>query len=255
MFFTRLTDENDSSGSTNCTINCTTEHCGGIFFGGVLILAGVAFILAHLGRLPAGFTSAWQLWPALLVWGGICNLATIRHGGSLAWGLGLVGAGGALLASKAGIIALSWSLIWPALLIFAGIMVVWGTFFHKSKKWHTFSKDIHTGRFETSIVMGAREDSVTSREFEGGYIHCVMGGIELDMREAEILGNEAVLDVKVVMGGIELFVPPHWEVVSRCTPMLGGVENKTRSTAGSETPTKRLIINGAVIMGGIEIRL
>ncbi len=252
-------NENKTQYNTTCTVHCSSdERCGGVFMGGAFILAGTAFLLDRLGYLPVEVDSVWSLWPALLVWGGLVNFLLWGRGGSPGWGLGLTAAGALLLADNLGTVDLRWGLIWPALIIAAGVAIVWGTFFHKKSSHGKEKGEISAGRFETNIVMGAREDTVTSREFEGGSISCAMGGLELDLRGAELLGEEATLDVKVVMSGVTLFVPPHWEIVSRCTPVLGGVENKARrpgAPAVEGLPVKRLVITGSIVMGGLEIRL
>jgi len=253
-------EENSQNGyKTTCMVTHSgDERCGGVFMGGAFILAGTAFLVEHLGYLPAGVSSAWSLWPALLVWGGLVNFLLLGRGGSPGWGVGLLAAGALLGADKLGYVELQWGLLWPALIIFAGLAIVWGTFFHKKKARQKDGQEIESGRFETDIVMGAREDTVSSRQFEGGRISCVMGGLELDLRDAEIQGEEAVLDVKLIMGGIELYVPPHWEIVSRCSPVLGEIENKARKGASLREdghPVKRLVIQGTIVMGGMEIRL
>ena len=51
-----------------------------------------------------------------------------------------------------------------------------------------------------------------------------MGGCEIDLRHASIDG-EAVIDIFALWGGVELRVPPDWTVVSRVTPILGGVDD------------------------------
>jgi hypothetical protein len=253
------TKNGNTTFTTTCGVTCGgDERTGGVFMGGAFILAGTAFLLQHLGHLPPGITSAWSLWPALLVWGGLVNFLLLGRGGSLCWGVGLLAAGALFGAEKLGYVDVRWGLLWPALIIFAGLAIVWGTFFHKKAPHKKDKGEIDAGRFETNIVMGGREDTVTSREFEGGSISCVMGGLELDLRGAEIKGEEAVLDVKLIMGGIELFVPPHWEIVSRCSPVLGEIENKARKAVAPREegrPVKRLVIQGTVVMGGMEIHL
>ncbi|MBU1242144.1 cell wall-active antibiotics response protein [Myxococcota bacterium] len=248
-----------STFTTTCVMNSSgDERCGGVFMGGAFILAGTAFLIEHLGYLPDGIASAWSLWPALLIWGGVVNFLLLGRGGHIGWGVGLLAAGALLGADKLGYVELQWGLLWPALIIAAGLAIVWGTFFSSKKHHKKDGQRIEAGRFETNIVMGGREDTVTSREFEGGAISCVMGSLELDLRDAEIRGEEAVLDVKVIMSGVQLLVPPHWEIVSRCSPVLGEIENKARKAAVPRQdgrPVKRLVIQGTIIMGGMEIRL
>jgi hypothetical protein len=52
-------------------------------------------------------------------------------------------------------------------------------------------------------------------------------------------------------GGIVLRVPPDWSVVVTGMPILGGIEDKSVPPMAQ---SKRLVIDGYVIMGGIEIK-
>jgi predicted membrane protein len=91
---------------------------------------------------------------------------------------------------------------------------------------------------------------VTSKSFKGGEINAFMGGCELDLRDADIEG-EVEINVFALMGGIQIAVPPDWNVNARVTPFMGGMEDKTRSSERS--PDKRLTLSGFVMMGGIEV--
>jgi predicted membrane protein len=88
-----------------------------------------------------------------------------------------------------------------------------------------------------------------SQEFAGGEINAVMGAVEIDLRQAAIAA-EAVLHLSVIMGGVEIRVPREWSVSVNGTPVLGGIEDKTSPPMA---PGKRLVIEGSVIMGGVEI--
>jgi predicted membrane protein len=77
-----------------------------------------------------------------------------------------------------------------------------------------------------------------------------MGGCELDLRHASIQG-EAVLNVFAMWGGIEIKVPEDWVVSMQGTPILGGFSEKTMV---SKDTSKRLVIRGYAIMGGVEVR-
>ena len=91
-----------------------------------------------------------------------------------------------------------------------------------------------------------------SRDFRGGDLTAIMGGCDIDLREASIAGGEAVLEVFAMWGGITLRVPETWTVVNKVLPVLGGVDQKTR-TSGAAVP-QTLVVRGAVLMGGVEIR-
>ena len=97
--------------------------------------------------------------------------------------------------------------------------------------------------------------------FRGGDITAIMGGGQLDLRLATIPpGEEAILDIVAVMGGVEILVPSNWEISTPIFPFMGGVEDKrfpplqtdpngVRSEAGG-----RLVLRGLVMMGGVHIK-
>jgi len=90
-----------------------------------------------------------------------------------------------------------------------------------------------------------------SKTFHGGDLTAVLGGCEIDLRQASIEG-EAIIDVFAMWGGIEIRVPENWSVSGRVTPILGGYEDKTRPAR--DATAQRLVVRGFVIMGGVEIK-
>jgi hypothetical protein len=104
--------------------------------------------------------------------------------------------------------------------------------------------------FDDTAILSGVTRKVSSSTFRHGEAEAFLGGVNLDLRDAMIEGDEARLDVIAIMGGVEIRVPQTWTVDSRVVPVLGGVENRTRSM----NPTKRLVIEGTVLMGGLNIR-
>jgi hypothetical protein len=88
--------------------------------------------------------------------------------------------------------------------------------------------------------------------FRGAEMTAFMGGCELDLRDALMSSGElAVVDLFVIMGGVNIFVPPNWTVSLEVVPLLGGVHDKTRSVPSN--PAQHLLVRGTVVMGGVEI--
>jgi hypothetical protein len=100
-------------------------------------------------------------------------------------------------------------------------------------------------------IMAGFERSNNSQNFRGGDLTAVMGGCEIDLRQAS-LRAPASIDVFVMWGGIELRVPEDWTVELRGTPLLAGFVDKTRQPPMPSE--KRLIIRGVALMGGVEIK-
>jgi hypothetical protein len=102
-----------------------------------------------------------------------------------------------------------------------------------------------------TALLGGVSRGNNSAAFRGGELTAMMGGCEIDLRHASIDG-EAVIDIFALWGGVELRVPPDWTVVSKVTPILGGVDDKTRPPQGASR--HRLVLRGFVVMAGVEIK-
>jgi hypothetical protein len=112
---------------------------------------------------------------------------------------------------------------------------------------------VDTDRYiRAAALLGGVKRRCASRDFRGGDATAVMGGCEIDLREAKIASGEAVLDVFALWGGIDLKVPPDWAVVVRGTPILGAIEDET--TAAGVPKRVTLVIKGFVIMGGVGVK-
>jgi hypothetical protein len=110
-----------------------------------------------------------------------------------------------------------------------------------------------------AVWSSVRRASVAS-PFRGGDVTAIMGGGQLDLRLATIPpGEEAVLDIVAVMGGVEILVPSNWEVSTPIFPFMGGVEDKRFPPLHTDPnavrkESGRLVLRGLVMMGGVHIK-
>lgn len=82
---------------------------------------------------------------------------------------------------------------------------------------------------------------------------CVMGGAELDLREAELEDLDSTITVVAVMGGAEITVPEGVDVDVGGFAFMGGKEFRPGKTAPpASAPSVR--IKAYAFMGGIEVR-
>jgi hypothetical protein len=80
----------------------------------------------------------------------------------------------------------------------------------------------------------------------------IMGGDEIDLREAEIEGDEVVINTFSLMGGPTIYVPDTIEVEISGPAIMGG--NEERGSTGQPRPGAPLIrIRSVAIMGGVEL--
>jgi hypothetical protein len=123
-----------------------------------------------------------------------------------------------------------------------------GAFVNSSNNSNYTSEDY----IDTTSIFGGVHKKVVSKNFKGGDIVTFLGGSEIDLSQAEIVGT-ARLDVTQVMGGTKIIVPAHWEVRSEVTALFAGFEDKRQQPA-MVNPDKVLIIDGTSIFGGIELK-
>jgi hypothetical protein len=213
---------------------------GRLFFGILVIAAGVVLLLDNAGTLDAGeFFATW--WPAVLILAGVLTLAANpRH-----WPVALIIAavGTAFLLSNLGIVDIG-DFIIPAALILVGFLVIFG---------RGLGSRTETGDKVNSFnVFSGSEIASHSNEFQGGSISAIFGGAEVDLRDA-VPTPDAQLDVFTAFGGVEVRVPDGWQVEVKGLPLFGGIENATAKEAVAPN-APRLSISATVLFGGLEIK-
>ncbi len=85
------------------------------------------------------------------------------------------------------------------------------------------------------------------------YAVAVMGGLELDFREARFPPGETQVTVFSLMGGADIIVPPGLPVRSNVVAIMGGFEQVDQAPDNLPPDTPRLKINGFVMMGGVDM--
>lgn len=217
---------------------------GRVIIGGLLIFFGVIFTLDNLGVFDAG--DIFDYWPMILVAVGLLKVLQPREEGQRAFGIVLIAIGAFLQLQM--LAYTPW--VWPVLLLVAGAFLVWRSLGRKVE-----GEPVRAREAADLAVMGGVNRVVDSRDYRGGEATAVMGAVELDLRGSTIVTSPAILDVFALWGGIEITVPPEWKVEVRGVPILGGFENKARSTVqGGGVPEQLLVVRGTALMGGVEIK-
>ena len=145
--------------------------------------------------------------------------------------------------------------LWPLLLVGVGIAIFAKHLFPKKYNEFTCLNKITDLDIinENNIMAGSSKKFVT-KNFKGGNVTCIMGGSEINFTEAD-LQNNSVLEVFVLMGGIEMRIPKEWNVKMEVFPLMGGVEDQiTKFPDNVVESDKLLILKGWIIMGGVEIK-
>jgi len=82
----------------------------------------------------------------------------------------------------------------------------------------------------------------------------IMGGANLDLREARFAAKEVVLTVNAVMGGAEIIVNPHTHVIMEGTGIMGGYSGPSgRTPAELDDSSVTVRVRGVAIWGGVSV--
>lgn len=227
----------------------------GLWPGLVLVLIGTVVLLDHMGILSVD--RLWKFWPVLLIAIGVSKLIEPCN---RAVGAGFTLVGALLLSNNLGYTRLSWWDIWPIALICAGVMLIWTRFemprMPKMPSMPNMSSS-GTNTINELALFGGVERRITIGNFTGGTASATFGGIELDFRSADIEGEQAVLYVEAVFGGIEVTVPDRWTVAYEGQSIFGAYNDETRPPL-PEVPgaalRKRLVLRGRAVFGGITVK-
>jgi hypothetical protein len=82
----------------------------------------------------------------------------------------------------------------------------------------------------------------------------VLGGADLDFRDAELPGGEMTLRAVCVLGGVTVIVPPEMHVTDLGVAILGGRETPGDSPESARPGAPVLRITGVSILGGVEVQ-
>ncbi|MEV6110437.1 DUF1707 domain-containing protein [Streptomyces sp. NPDC051940] len=80
----------------------------------------------------------------------------------------------------------------------------------------------------------------------------VMGGGEIDLRDADFEAPEVEIRVVAVMGGVNIVVPPEIEVEVRGLGIMGGFDQSHTGTRGAPG-APRVVVTGFAFWGGVGV--
>ena len=234
-------------------------------------MLGGAVILADRILAQGGVkTPPWLLsWPMILILIGMVN--GFRHGfRNLTWAILLLV--GAIFLANEIVPSLSLDLYaWPISVIGIGLILILGTRLRgrgtlpgNASSWpgprvpgnpppvggEAPERDDF---FSTTAVFGGVIKKLYTTRFLGGSVTNFMGGSQIDMAQCDLTGP-AQITITQIFGATKLILPPHWTVKSEIMILFGGVDDKRDVLLATPDPGKVLVLKGATIFGGIEIR-
>ena len=218
------------------------------FFGVTIVALGGVLLLRNLEIIKFdSWNVFWgTVWAAGLVLAGLVTIVSSRQLLTRAWGLLLMAAGVSIGLNAYGVIDVSiWKLFWPVVLIAVGLMMVFSIGSANRKRAEESGTDNNE---KVAIFYG--EQSRVRGDYTGGSATAIFGGVDLDLRQANIKDG-AIIDVFTFCGGININLPDDVIVKNEVRGVLGGSDDKTMSKPSAK---KTIYLRGECVLGGLEIK-
>jgi predicted membrane protein len=133
------------------------------------------------------------------------------------------------------------------------LVVIAGAVGQRMSRRLTFG-DESSDEFRLAAIVGGKEFTSRAGALRSASLLAVVGGVEIDMREATLDAEGATLEVTAVLGGVEVTLPPDWRVRVEKHGSLGGVDVKLTDSAERPESAPTLNVVTRAWLGGIEIK-
>jgi hypothetical protein len=85
-------------------------------------------------------------------------------------------------------------------------------------------------------------------------VRAIMGGAQLDFRDARLGLGVTTVEITAVMGGVDIIVPPELAVEIDGTAIFGGFAHMERAPRDPDPNKPVLRVTGFAFMGGVSVR-
>jgi predicted membrane protein len=219
--------------------------------GAILVIVGLFLVMRNTGIFPDFIDHVVFSWPMLLV---AIGLVMTLGASEKTSGVIVMAVGGFFLIPMIFRETFhAYNLFWPSIFIIIGVIFI----FTRRHGWNSVtSKGIIGDDYIDYVnVFSGGERQIVSENFRGGRVSAVFGGMELDLTKAKLAPGRNELEIACVFGGATLIVPDDWFISIEVTPVLGGFSDSRKLSPGRTVDsTKQLVIKGAVVFGGGEIK-
>ena len=113
--------------------------------------------------------------------------------------------------------------------------------------------DEESDEFRVAAFGDGKELRSHAASLRAGSAMAVMGGADIDLTDATLDPSGATLDVTAVLGGVQVTVPPDWEVRVQSRGAMGGVDTHLTDPDDVPAGAPALQLTTNTWLGGVEI--
>jgi predicted membrane protein len=180
-----------------------------LLIGALLVLLGALYLLSNIGLLRG--VDVWGIvWGAFWMWLGAVVVGPRGRGvgaGRLTVGLALVVVGVVSVANSIGLINFSvgylFSLFWPLILVSLGLAIL----LDANRRASTVAAPSSPERIEHDMILGDLKLNQAGWQLRNVRASTIIGDIEIDLVKARIPDGETTIDLRAVIGDIDIRAP------------------------------------------------
>jgi predicted membrane protein len=113
--------------------------------------------------------------------------------------------------------------------------------------------DDESDEFRIATIIGGEEFDSRAAGLRAASVFALIGGAQVDLREASLDPDGATLDVTAIVGGLQVLVRPEWAVEVESHGLLGGVDHKLTDVADLPADAPSLHVTTRTWLGGVQI--
>ncbi|WP_160150126.1 LiaI-LiaF-like domain-containing protein [Parabacteroides sp. Marseille-P3160] len=222
----------------------------------LFIVAGSLLLANNMGYINDSLIDILISWPMLLI---VLGFSSLFGRSGYVGGSVLILIGTYFLLPKLGWIDYEpIRVYWPIVFIVVGIILLLRPKIRHNKDWKNDFRRIEENRSSDGFVVsdnvaGGVRQVILEKTFKGARIRNTFGGTIIDLRRTELEQEVAYIYIYCTFGGVELFVPPEWNILNEANVLMGGLEDKRYGGAEKDLLHK-VILRGNITFGGVELK-
>ncbi len=243
-----------------------------IFLGVIIVGVGLNIILSAAGIEFNLLFDGWWALPIIIV-----SISSMMNQGVGAWNFGMLLLGSWLFANARGWIP-QWfdgRFLGGAAVIGFGLLLLMGSkrasshvkstgstekqeyrsdstsYRNTSGNRTNYKKEDSAAHPDYTAVFSGQDVRNVSEQLDGSTLFALFGSLNVDFTHARI-DHDIIIDASAIFGGVDMKFPSDVRVVTKATPLFGGVDNRAKDPDDRNAPV--VTVRCLAAFGGIDIK-
>ncbi len=107
---------------------------------------------------------------------------------------------------------------------------------------------------DVRTMFGQIRRQIKNQSFRGGVVQCIFGGCILDLRAMPPPDHPITIHTEVVFGGVEIYLPPSWQVLLEGHGVFGAFQDETLPIGAAAGARPTLVVTGSAVFSAVTVK-